>query len=147
LGEAEVTDRVLLVASITALLVALSSFMYAARAADYELPRCDHDCRERVEKREAREKWRAAVRAYGIGTLRARMRCESGSHGGYEYVTNGLFWFAHQFEPRAWAAAGGRLRNGRPVGVWSMQPERLEQDVRAVYWDEIHPGDPWPNCP
>ena len=144
------TDRVLLVASLTLLLIALSSFFYAARAADYELPRkdpCVDECEERVQKRVAHAKWRRVVNDYEPGLLRARMRCETGGHGGYEHVTNGVFWFAHQFEPRAWAGAGGRIRNGRPVGVWSLQPERLEQDYRAVRWDWVHGGDPWPNCP
>lgn len=144
------TDRILLAASLTLLLVALSSFLYAASAADYELPRrdsCEDECEERVQRREAHARWRDVVSDYGVGRLRARMRCESGSHGGYEHVTNGLFWFAHQFEPRAWAGAGGRLRNGRPVGVWSTQPEALEQDYRAVRWARVHGGDPWPNCP
>lgn len=142
------TDRVLLVAGLAALLIALSSFMYSARAAEYELPHCDGDCRERVQKREAREKWRQAVRAYGVNTLRARMRCESGSHGGYELDTTGNgFWFAHQLEPRAWVGAGGRVRDGRPVGVWTTHPSRLEQDYRIIVWERIHGGDPNPNCP
>ncbi len=105
-------------------------------------------CSERVEKRAAHAKWRAAVRAYGVGLLRARMRCESASYGGYALSTNGNgYWFGHQFDVAAWTGAGGRMRRGRPAGVWSMQPSRLEQDARAVRWDAIHGGDPWPNCP
>lgn len=128
-------------ATLAGLLIALSSFIYAARAD------CRERCQERVNKREAHEKWRAVVRAYGVARLRARMRCEAGNHGGYRHITNGLFWFGHQFEARAWAGAGGRFRKGRPVGVWTMQPEPLEQDYRAVRWDRVHSGDPWPNCP
>ncbi len=104
-------------------------------------------CKVRVEKRAAHAKWRPIVRAYGIGLLRARMHCESGNHGGYGLATTGnSFWFAHQFTISSWVAAGGRIRLGRPAGVWTMQPERLEQDVRAVRLDAIQ-GDPWPSCP
>lgn len=105
-------------------------------------------CPKRVQVKTAHAKWRATVRRYGIRTLRARMRCESGDHGGYRLGTTGNgFWFAHQFEPRAWTGAGGRMRHGRPAGVWTMQPSRLEQDYRAVMWARRHGGDPWPNCP
>lgn len=105
-------------------------------------------CRRRVARSEVRERWRAAVRAYGIGLLRARMQCESGGDGGYRLSTNGNgFWFAHQFEPGAWYGAGGRRRRGRPAGAWTLHPSRLEQDYRAVVWDARHGGDPWPNCP
>lgn len=105
-------------------------------------------CAVRVEKRAAHAKWLPVVRAYGVGLLRARMRCESGGDGGYNLATTGnSFWFAHQFEPRAWTGAGGRMRLGRPAGVWTMQPSRLEQDYRAVRWACIHGGDPWPRCP
>lgn len=75
------------------------------------------------------------------------MRCESGSHGGYSLSTTGnSYWFAFQFNTTAWTGAGGRMRGGRPVGVWTMHPTRLEQDFRAVVWDGRHGGDPWPNC-
>jgi hypothetical protein len=105
-------------------------------------------CVERVEVRQAHERWRDTVRRYGRGLLLARMRCESGSHGGYRLsTTTGLYWFAHQFNVGAWTGAGGRVRFGRPVGVWSLQPERLEQDYRAARWDALSGGDPWPNCP
>jgi hypothetical protein len=105
-------------------------------------------CVKRVQVKAAHAKWRTAVRAYGVGLLRARMRCESGNHGGYRLATTGNgFWFAHQFEPRAWFGAGGRSRGGRPSGVWTRQPSRLEQDYRAVRWAHLHGGDPWPNCP
>lgn len=105
-------------------------------------------CELRVLKRQTFAKWRAGAAAYGLGTLRARMRCESGGHGGYRLSTNGNgFWFAHQFEPRAWTGAGGRIRGGVPVGVWTRQPSRAEQDYRAVLWDRRHGGDPWPRCP
>lgn len=109
---------------------------------------CSDDCRERVTKRQVREKWRHTAERYGLGLLRARMRCESGGDGGYSLATTtGLYWFAHQFDRWAWAGAGGRIRHGRPVGVWSLQPSRLEQDYRAARWDAVHGGDPWPNCP
>lgn len=105
-------------------------------------------CERRVQKRVARAKWRGAVRRYGVGLLRARMRCESGGHGGYRLSTSGNgYWFAHQFNVAAWAGAGGRMRRGRPAGVWRQQPSRLEQDYRAVVWDRVHGGDPWPRCP
>ncbi len=107
-----------------------------------------HRCEIRVEKRVAHAKWQEEVRIYGVGLLRARMNCESGHHGGYQLATTGNgYWFAHQFNVGAWTGAGGRIRGGRPVGVWTTQPERLEQDVRAARWDKIHGGDPWPNCP
>jgi hypothetical protein len=112
-------------------------------------PACDTKrCRTRVARKEVRHHWRAAVRRYGPARLRARMQCESGHDGGYRLDTTGNgFYYAHQFEPRAWAGAGGRMRDGRPVGAWSWHPSRLEQDARAVRWDAIHGGDPWPNCP
>lgn len=95
----------------------------------------------------AHAKWRPVVEAYGVERLRARMRCESGGHGGYSLsTTTGQYWFAHQFNVAAWTGAGGRYR-GSPVGVWTTQPSRLEQDYRAVIWERVHGGDPWPNCP
>lgn len=109
---------------------------------------CSRACVKRVQVRETTAKWRRAVERYGVGLLRARARCESGSHGMYRLVTTGnSYWFAHQLNVQAWVGAGGRLRHGRPVGVWSMQPSRLEQDYRSVRWDWIHGGDPWPRCP
>lgn len=105
-------------------------------------------CVERVNVRIAHEHWRAVVGRYGLGLLRARVRCESGSHGGYRLATTGNgYWFGPQFNVGAWTGAGGRVRFGRPVGVWSTQPETLEQDYRAARWDALHPGDAWPNCP
>lgn len=104
-------------------------------------------CTKRVERKAAKKKWRRAVRAYGTGLLHARMVCESGNHGGYSLSTTGnSYWFAHQFDIGAWVGAGGRVRHGRPVGVWTTQPSKLEQDYRAVRWDHIHGGDAWPNC-
>lgn len=101
-----------------------------------------------MQIRTAHAKWKPVVTAYGIGRLHARMRCESGNHGGYALQTTGNgFWYAHQFELRAWVGAGGRVRGGRPVGVWTRQPSRLEQNYRAAIWDRRHGGDPWPNCP
>lgn len=105
-------------------------------------------CKQRVEIRVAHTKWRVAVANYGPGLLRARVACESLTSGGYRLSTTGNgYWFAHQFDVQAWTGAGGRMRHGRPAGVWSMQPEQLEQDYRAVVWDRKHGGDPWPNCP
>lgn len=105
-------------------------------------------CTERVQVRVAHAKWRKAVNAYGPGLLHARMVCESGSHGGYSLATTGnSYWFAFQHDIAAWTGAGGRVRDGRPVGVWTTQPAKLEQQVRAVYWDRKHGGDAWPNCP
>lgn len=105
-------------------------------------------CERRVAIRAVQKHWWVVVRGYGVGLLRARMRCESGGAGGYALAATGNgFWFAHQFEPGAWVGAGGRMRGGRPVGAWSTQPSRLEQDYRAVVWDRRHGGDPWPNCP
>lgn len=105
-------------------------------------------CEKRVAKRFAHEKWRKAVHRYGVGLLRARMLCESGHHGGWSLSTTGNgYWFGLQFDVGAWTGAGGRVRLGRPVGVWSTQPEPLEQKFRAVVWDYRHGGDPWPNCP
>lgn len=101
-----------------------------------------------MQVKTAHAKWRAAVARYGVGVLRARMRCESGNHGGYRLSTTGNgYWFAHQFNMQAWTGAGGRARGGRPVGVWTLQPSRLEQDYRAARWAQLHGGDPWPNCP
>lgn len=126
-------------------LLAVAGSPEVARADDAE---CSAACRERVMKREVRQKWRRAVADYGPGLLTARMRCESGSHGGYGLATTGNgYWFSMQWNVGAWVGAGGRMRGGRPVGVWSQQPEPLEQDYRAVVWDRIHGGDPWPNCP
>lgn len=103
---------------------------------------------KRVTKRVVTRKWRRVVRGYGLGLLRARMACESGSSGGYRLATTGNgYWFAHQFDTGAWTGAGGRMRGGRPVGVWTRQPTRVEQDYRAAVWDARHGGDPWPNCP
>jgi hypothetical protein len=105
-------------------------------------------CAERVARKAAKKKWRHAVRAYGTGLLHARMTCESGSDGGYQLATTGNgYWFSMQFNVGAWTGAGGRVRHGRPVGVWTRQPSKLEQQARAVYWDRAHGGDPWPNCP
>ncbi len=128
--------------------LAAGGLLAAPTAADAHDGCHSRACAERVEKRAAHAKWRPTVRAYGVGLLRARMRCESGSHGGYSLATNGnTYWFAHQFDIAAWTGAGGRMRRGRPAGVWEMQPSRLEQDYRAARWDAIHGGDPWPNCP
>lgn len=105
-------------------------------------------CEQRVEIRVAHAKWRVAVAAYGRGLLRARVACESLTSGGYALSTTGNgYWFAHQFDVAAWTGAGGRMRHGRPAGVWTMQPSALEQDYRAVVWDRKHGGDAWPNCP
>ena len=104
-------------------------------------------CERRVLIRLTHDKWRAAVNAYGTATLRARERCEAGGHGGWRLVTTGNgFYFGHQFVPSSWAAVGGRLRAGVPVGRWARHPSRLEQDYRAVRLDAIQ-ADPWPNCP
>lgn len=127
-------------------LVALLALSPAvARADDAE---CSDECRERVMKREVRQKWRDAVADYGPDLLTARMRCESGSSGGYNLATTGNgYWFSMQWDIAAWRGSGGRMRNGRPVGVWSRQPSKLEQRFRAVVWDRRHGGDPWPSCP
>lgn len=113
-----------------------------------EQPVCSRACRQRVQRKQIRKHWSHVVNNYGRGLLRARMHCESGNDGGYSLDTTGnSYWFAHQFDVQAWTGAGGRMRRGRPAGVWSMQPSRLEQDFRAARWDAIHGGDPWPNCP
>ena len=105
-------------------------------------------CKERVSKRTVERKWRRAVAGYGPGLLAARMRCESGSHGGYRLSTTGNgYWFSMQWDLVAWLGSGGRMRHGRPVGVWSRQPSKLEQQYRAVVWDHRHGGDAWPRCP
>lgn len=132
----------------TALLVALGVALTAAPAHAYA-PGCNsHACEIRVQVRTAHEKWRSVVNTYPAGVLNARMRCESGGDGGYRLSTTGNgFWFSAQFEPRAWYGAGGRKRNGRPAGVWTMQPSILEQQYRTIIWERIHGGDPWPNCP
>jgi hypothetical protein len=95
-----------------------------------------------------RARWRRTVDAYGPGLLAARAACESTSRYRLGTTGNG-FWFAHQFEARAWTGAGGRYSAhlGRPVGRWTVQPGRLEQDYRAAIWDRRSEGDPWPNCP
>lgn len=106
-------------------------------------------CKRRVARKAAQRHWRRVVRAYGPGRLHARVACESASAGGYRLSTTGNgFWFAHQFTPATWHAAGGRIsvRLHRPVGVWTVQPTPLEQDYRAVVAD-AQQGDPWPNCP
>lgn len=109
---------------------------------------CSPACVHRVTVRTTRAKWRAAVNAYGRGLLAARRACESGGDGGYRLDTTGNgYWFAYQHNPQAWAGAGGRIRGGRPVGVWTRHPSPLEQDYRAVVWDHRHAGDAWPNCP
>lgn len=109
---------------------------------------CSRACEVRVQKREIEQRWRQVVHRYGVGLLRARARCETGSHGMYRLSTTGnTYWFAHQMNVAAWIGAGGHMRDGRPVGVWTTQPTRLEQDYRTVRWDRMHGGDPWPNCP
>lgn len=131
--------------TLLAFVLGVIVFAEGPRAAETS---CSKSCQLRVNIKAAHAKWRPVVAAYGIERLRARMRCESGGHGGYKLSTTGNgFWFAHQFEPRAWTGAGGRIRGGRPVGVWTTQPSRLEQDYRAVIWEERHGGDPWPSCP
>lgn len=137
--------RVLAVAAVA---VALPVQPAQAMTDPSAVPACDGPCAKRVQKREARQRWRRAVRDYGTGLLHARMLCESGSSGGYALATTGnSYWFSMQFNVGAWVGAGGRVRGGRPVGVWSTQPTALEQQARAVFWDRKHPGDPWPNCP
>jgi Transglycosylase-like domain len=138
--------RLFMLAVLVGLLILLAVYATALRAGSRH--GCNSKrCHERVQKRDAHAKWSRVVRAYGVPLLRARMRCESLGDGGYSlYTTNGVFYFGHQFEPRAWYGAGGRQRGGRPVGVWSRQPSALEQDYRAVTWERIHGGDPWPNC-
>ena len=127
---------------VAALVLAFAAPAASAGAA------CNNACERRYLITTTHAKWRAAVNAYGVATLRARMRCESGGHGGYSLVTTGNgFYFAHQFEARAWTGAGGRARVGIPVGRWARHPSRLEQDYRAVAWERRHGGDPWPNCP
>ncbi len=133
----------------SALAAFTAALALAAPASAAPLPGCaSHACERRVQVRQAHDKWRATVAAYGVDRLRARMRCESGGHGGYRLETTGNgYWFAHQFNPAAWAGAGGRSRGGRPVGVWTRHPSRLEQDYRAAVWDRRHGGDAWPRCP
>jgi len=129
-------------------LLGVGAAVLAAAPAQADTGCNTRSCEVRVPMHAAHEKWRPVVARYGIGLLRARMRCESGNHGGYRLTTTGNgYWFSMQFNVAAWAGAGGRVRHGRPAGVWTMQPSRLEQDVRAVYWDRRHGGDPWPNCP
>jgi hypothetical protein len=138
-------SRLRLIGCLVGLLLAVSLIIVSARA---DAKACGKRCHERVAKREAHEKWWRAVQTYGVGLLRARMRCESGSHGGYRLSTTGnSYYFAHQLNIAAWVGAGGRVRGGRPVGVWSTQPERIEQDYRTVRWAAIHGGDAWPHCP
>jgi Transglycosylase-like domain len=107
---------------------------------------CSMACVERVQRRVVTRHWREVVSDYGPSRLDARAACESGGRYGLATTGNG-FWFSMQWEPRAWYGAGGRRRRGRPAGVWSLQPSRLEQRYRAVVWDRRHGGDPWPNCP
>lgn len=105
-------------------------------------------CGRRCKQRVVRKRWRRRVVAYGRRLLAARRACESGSAGGYALDTTGNgYWFAYQFDAAAWAGAGGRMAHGRPIGRWTVHPSPLEQDYRAVRWDGIHGGDPWPNCP
>lgn len=112
------------------------------------VPVCERRCRERVQQRRVRAHWRSVVDRYGRGLLAARRACESGTSGGYGLATTGnSYWFAYQHDIEAWTGSGGRVRGGRPVGVWSTQPTPLEQDFRAARWDAIHGGDAWPNCP
>ena len=128
--------------------VVVAAVVAVALPASAQADDCTGACEKRVQKREARQKWRRAVADYGPGLLTARMRCESGSSGGYSLSTTGNgYWFSMQFDLDAWRGAGGRVRDGRPVGVWSRQPSRLEQRFRAVVWDRKHGGDPWPSCP
>jgi hypothetical protein len=133
---------------MSALVVAAALFLPGQPVKAPRPPCWRRVCRERVERRTARHRWRRAVVRYGRGLLHARMTCESGHDGGYRLATTGNgYWFAHQFNVGAWTGAGGRVRFGRPVGVWTVQPERLEQDYRAARWDALSAGDPWPNCP
>lgn len=137
-------------AALAATLTCGSGFGASSEAGKQEQGCTTKRCELRVTKRLVREHWRAAVQRYGVGLLRVRMACESGGHGGYRLATTGNgYWFAHQFNVGAWTGAGGRYSRelGRPVGVWSVQPGRLEQDYRAARWAGIHGGDPWPNCP
>lgn len=129
-------------------LLAMMVASFAVAAPGAQADECRRACEMRVQCREMHAKWRRDVRRYGIARLDARMRCESGSHGGYELTTTGnSYWFSMQWNAAAWVGSGGRMRHGRPVGVWTTQPSRLEQQVRAVYWDRVHGGDPWPSCP
>lgn len=141
--------RITIIAALSAVLLGTSLGVSVAGERGSSRAGCNSkSCELRVLKRQTFAKWRASARAYGLGLLRARMRCESGGDGGYRLVTiGGRYWFAHQFDVQAWTGAGGRMRGGRPVGVWTTQPTRAEQDARAVRWDAIHGGDPWPNCP
>ena len=132
-----------------AFLALTATLTFGAPAVAGDRSGCNTDaCERRVLIKSTHAKWRAVVADYGFDTLRARERCEAGGHGGWRLVTTGNgFYLGHQFEPRAWAGAGGRLRAGVPVGRWGGHPSRLEQDYRAVVWEGRHGGDPWPNCP
>lgn len=130
-------------------LAVVFSLAFTGHPAKLERPSCwRRTCVRRVTRRHAHRRWRRTVDRYGRGLLHARGACESDSSGGYALTTTGNgYWFRYQLNLQAWAGSGGRIRSGRPVGVWSMQPEPLEQDYRAVRWDQISGGDPWPNCP
>ncbi|MGH2897219.1 MAG: hypothetical protein ACRDMZ_00985 [Solirubrobacteraceae bacterium] len=141
--------RMMIAGALVVLLLCLPGGFTPGNAATAGRSGCNSKaCELRVLKRQTFEKWNAGARAYGLGLLRARMHCESGGHGGYALATTGNgYWFAHQFNVGAWTGSGGRMRGGRPVGVWTRQPTVAEQDWRAVVWDRRHGGDPWPRCP
>jgi len=95
------------------------------------------ECKRRVARKQTRKRWREAVQAYGPERLRARRECESSNN--YRLNTRNGLYGAYQFDLPSWRGAGGR---GFPHDA-----EALEQDYRAVRWEPIHGGDPWPNCP
>lgn len=151
-------DRVLVAAAVILVVVFFGVIAVGAHSASPTERASNHYGRTHAEKgraayqRRVRRVWRAEVRKYGVGLLDARMACESGDVGGYALDTTGNgYWFAFQFNVGAWTGAGGRFRGGRPVGVWTTHPGKLEQRYRAVRWDRIHggsgSGDAWPNCP
>lgn len=81
------------------------------------------------------------------GWLSSTRQCESGHHGLYKLHTTGNgFWFAYQFTPGTWASVGGKINNGRPVGMTSLLPTPLEQDYRAVLVLHSQGAGAWPNC-
>lgn len=126
--------------------VALASLAFVPAAAAAPGDRCSTSQCSAAVRSAVRAAWRAEALPHARW-IASTIRCESGGHGLYRLHTTGNgFWFAGQFTPSTWASVGGRLRAGRPVGVWSTLPDRAEQDARMVRVLRSQGRRAWPRC-